>query len=287
MKIYIDGSYQDPEHATISVFDHGLLYGDGVFEGIRVYGGRIFKLPEHVCRLYRSALAIALEVPLTPTEMEDAISRTVVENGLGDGYVRVVVTRGVGDLGIDPGSCARGTVIIIADRIALYPPERYATGIGIVSVSTRRNAVDALDPRIKSLNYLNNVLAKIQAHRAGCLEAVMLDPNGFVAECTGDNIFIVRGRGLLTPAGFHGALDGITRGTVMEVALGIGYEVRDATLTCYDLYTADECFLTGTGAEVIPVVEVDGRRVGNGRPGEITKRIAGAYHDYVRDPTPP
>ena len=282
IQVYVNGQFHSRETAAVSVFDHGLLYGDGIFEGIRVYSGRIFKLQDHLGRLYRSAAAILLTVPLDIEEMATAVKSAVRENRLEDGYVRVVVTRGVGDLGIDPGTCERSTLIIIADTISLYPAERYSSGIGIVSVSTRRNAVDALDPRIKSLNYLNNILAKIQARQAGCLEAVMLDPSGAVAECTGDNIFIVREKRVCTPALTHGALDGITRAIVLGLAADLGYPTEEATLSCYDLYTADECFLTGTGAEIMPVVEVDGRVVGRGVPGEATAEIARAFMELVR-----
>ncbi|TAL29607.1 MAG: branched-chain-amino-acid transaminase [Spirochaetes bacterium] len=281
MKVYIDGAYYEREDAKISVFDHGLLYGDGVFEGIRIYHGRVFRLAEHLERLYRSAAAIALEIPLTPAEMESAVRAAVAANARGEGYIRLVVTRGEGNLGLNPLQCPRASVIIIVDDIQLYPEENYHRGIAIIIASLRRVPADSLDPRIKSLNYLNNILAKTEALRAGCLEAVLLNHDGMVAECTGDNIFIVRNGELLTPSPAHGALEGITRNAVLELARGRAVPAREAALTPYDLYTADECFLTGTGAEIMPVVKIDGRAVGTGTPGVFTGRMLSAFHELI------
>ncbi|HMK57125.1 MAG TPA: branched-chain-amino-acid transaminase [Dissulfurispiraceae bacterium] len=274
MKVYIDGEFYDRSEARISVFDHGLLYGDGVFEGIRIYGGKIFRLREHLDRLYDSAKSILLDIPMSKPDMEKAVSDTVQINERNEGYIRLIVTRGAGELGLDPGQCARPTVIIIAGDIQLYPPEYYDKGIAVVTASSRRMPSDSLDPRIKSLNYLNNVMAKIEAGQAGCLEAVMLNHEGYVSECTADNIFLVRSGKIATPAVNCGALGGITRSAVIELAGSLGIEVREAQLTRYDLYTADECFMTGTGAEIVPVVKIDGRGIGEGQPGPMTKRLA-------------
>lgn len=277
MKIYIDGKYYDREDAKISVFDHGLLYGDGVFEGIRIYNTKVFKLEEHIERLYRSARAILLEIPMTKEEMGNAALDAVKINEKENGYIRLIVTRGEGQLGIDPVSCKKATVIIIVSDIQLYPEEYYKNGIEIVTASSRRIPSDGLDPRIKSLNYLNNIMAKLEARQAGCLEAVMLNKEGFVAECTGDNIFVVKGVELFTPAPYHGALDGITMGTVMEIAETLGITTHETTLTRYDLYNADECFMTGTGAEIIPVIKIDGRTIGEGKPGSITEKLVNGF----------
>jgi branched-chain amino acid aminotransferase len=281
MKVYIDGRYYAPEEARISVFDHGLLYGDGVFEGIRIYGGRVFRLGEHIGRLYESAAAILLGIPMTEEEMEAAVVDAVRVNAKENGYIRLIATRGEGPLGIDPGTCKRATVIIIVSDIQLYPEEYYLKGIEIITSSTRRVPPECLDPRIKSLNYLNNILAKLEARQAGCFEAVMLNTNGFVAECTADNIFIVKHGALLTPAAHHGALEGITRAVVMEAAKSRGIAAVEATLAPYDLYNADECFLTGTGAEIVPVVRIDGRTIGSGRPGPVTGKIIAAFRDSL------
>jgi len=281
MKIYIDGQFYEKEKATVSVFDHGLLYGDGVFEGIRVYGGRVFKLTEHVERLYRSAQALLLNIPMSEAEMAQAILDTVSINQKKDGYIRVIVTRGDGALGIDPSSCPRVKVIVIVGDIQLYPPAFYENGIAIVTAASRRTPADCLDPRVKSLNYLNNIMAKMEAFQAGCMEAVMLNKEGFVAECTGDNIFIVSKGELFTPAPHHGALDGITMETVLELASALGIECRQTTLTRYDLYTADECFLTGSGAEIIPVTRIDGRTIGSGKPGAMTGRLIAAFRQLI------
>lgn len=278
MKVYVDGQYCDEKNAKVSVLDHGLLYGDGVFEGIRAYNGRVFKLKEHIDRLYDSAKAILLEIPMGHAEMMRAVVETCRQNTLRDGYIRLVVTRGVGTLGLNPNRCKNPSVIIIADKIQLYPQELYDKGMAIVTVPTTRNLSNALNPAIKSLNYLNNVLAKIEANLAGVEEALMLNAEGFVAECTGDNIFIIKDGRLLTPPLSAGALYGITRGTVMDLAREAGIAVSEPNLTRYDLYIADECFLTGTGAEIIPVTKIDGRVVGNGKPGPATRSLVAKYH---------
>jgi len=281
MKIYIDGKYYDRAEARISVFDHGLLYGDGVFEGLRIYGGRIFKLKEHIERLYMSAKAILLDIPMTADKMGTAVSEAVKVNEKENGYIRLIVTRGEGLLGIDPSSCARPSVIIIVGDIQMYPDEYYEKGVAIITSSSRRMPSDCLDPRIKSLNYLNNVMAKLEARQAGCLEAVMLNSEGFVAECTGDNIFIVKNNELLTPATYNGALDGITMQTVLELAESIGIKTHQTTMTRYDLYNADECFMTGTGAEIIPVTGIDGRVIADGKPGNIIRRLVKGFREIV------
>jgi branched-chain amino acid aminotransferase len=281
MKVYIDGNYYEKEQACVSVFDHGLLYGDGVFEGIRIYKGKVFKLKEHLVRLYQSAKAIHLIIPLSITEMQEKVEEVVRINKKRDGYIRLVVTRGKGDLGLDPAKCPQASVIIIVADIALYPSEYYAKGIAIITSASRRLPVDGLDPRIKSLNYLNNIMAKIQAKQAGCLEAVMLNKEGYVAECTGDNIFIVKTGGLYTPTTYQGALDGITRTTVLELASALDIPCHAQTLSCYDLYNADECFLTGSGAEVMPVTAIDGRSIGDGKPGIITQKLLAAFRKYI------
>lgn len=282
MLIYVDGELRPREQATVSVFDHGLLYGDGVFEGIRVYNRRIFRLDAHLDRLYDSATAIALDVPLAKAELAEAVRRTVRQNRKEDGYIRLIVTRGVGDLGVDPRKCERPTVIIIVTDIQVYPAPLYTAGISVITSATRQVSHQALDPRIKSLNYLKNVLAKIDAARAGAEEAIMLNQDGFIAECSADNLFVVRGSMLLTPSPQDGALEGITRGAVLSLAAEAGVEAREARLTRFDLYTADECFLSGTGAEVMPVVEVDGRPIGDGTPGPLTRRFEEAFRALAR-----
>jgi len=281
MKIYINGEYFPEDEAKISVFDHGLLYGDGVFEGIRAYDGKIFKLDEHVDRLYESARAINLEIPILPAQMTEDITKTLRINGLTDGYIRVVITRGVGTLGLNPYKCHQPQVIIIADSISLYPPELYETGLEIVTVATRRNLSESLSPRVKSLNYLNNILAKMEGLNAGCEEAIMLNSYGMIAECTGDNIFIIKNGDLLTPAPSMGILEGVTRNVVIDLARERGYKVKETTLTRHDLFVADECFLTGTAAEVIPVIKIDGRPVGSGKPGPITQKLIAAFRAYA------
>jgi branched-chain amino acid aminotransferase len=281
-KIYISGKLVPREDAKISVFDHGLLYGDGVFEGLRSYGGKVFRLQQHVERLYNSAKAIWLTIPLSPNEMGDAINDTVRANDIDDGYIRAVVTRGAGSLGLDPNKCANPQVIIIADAIALYPPELYEQGLEIVSVSVMRTHPAALNPRIKSLNYLNNILAKIEGLQAGCIEALMLNHKGEIAECTGDNIFLVRKGTLYTPPIDAGILEGVTRDAVIELAQAAGIEVREVPLTKHDVYIADEVFLTGTAAEVIPVVKVDSRTIGSGKPGPMTLDLMQRFHALTR-----
>ena len=281
-KVCLNGELVPQEEAKVSVFDHGLLYGDGVFEGIRAYGGRVFKLAEHVARLYQSARSIRLEVPIIPAQMTAAIEETLLANDLSDAYIRVVVTRGVGTLGLDPDKCPAPQYFIIVDSIVLYPEELYREGLEIVTVSTVRNHPAALNPRIKSLNYLNNIMAKIEGKNAGVLEALMLNAEGFVAECTGDNIFIVADSVVRTPPITAGILEGITRNTVIQLAREAGYVVREEDLTQYDIYTAEECFLTGTAAEVIPVVKLDGRSIGTGEPGPVTKELLQRFRALTR-----
>jgi branched-chain amino acid aminotransferase len=282
MKVYIDGKFYGERDAKISVFDHGLLYGDGVFEGIRAYNGRVFKLKEHIDRLFFSAKAILLKLPLSHENICEAVLESCRQNKVRDGYIRLVVTRGAGTLGLNPNRCKNPSVIVIADKIQLYPAEMYERGMKIVTVATTRNLHSALNPAIKSLNYLNNVLAKIEANTAGCEEAIMLNAEGFVAECTGDNIFIVHGKKLLTPPLSAGALYGITRGVVLEMARESGMEVCEPNLTRYDLFNAEECFLTGTGAELIPIVEIDARVIGNGKPGPATRRLVEQYRALTK-----
>lgn len=282
MKIFIDGKFCSERDAKVSVFDHGLLYGDGVFEGIRAYNGRVFKLQEHIERLYCSAKAILLEIPMTPAQMMKATIETIRANKLRDCYMRLVVTRGVGNLGLNPRSCKKPSVIIIAGKITLYPAELYARGMDIVTVPTVRNLHSAVNPAIKSLNYLNNILAKIEANNAGVEEAVMLNAEGFVAECTADNLFIIKSGALFTPPLYAGALYGITRGTVMELAEQLGVKVSETNLTRYDLFNADECFITGTGAEIMPVIKIDGRVIGNGEPGKLTKKLVEEYRALTK-----
>ena len=277
MRIYVDGKYYGEKNAKISVFDHGLLYGDGIFEGIRAYNGRVFKLQEHIDRLFYSAKAILLTIPLAHAEIMQAVVRTCRLNKLRDGYIRLVVTRGVGGLGLNPNRCKMPSVIIIADRIQLYPVALYERGMEIITVPTTRNLHSALNPAIKSLNYLNNILAKIEANNGGCEEAIMLNAEGFVSECTGDNVFIVKANQLLTPPLSAGALYGITRGVVLELGRECGLNSGETNLTRYDLFNADECFLTGTGAELIPIVKIDGRVIGTGRPGPVTKSLVAKY----------
>jgi branched-chain amino acid aminotransferase len=280
--VFMNDRLVPEEDARVSVFDHGLLYGDGVFEGLRSYAGKVFRLDAHLDRLWASALAICLEIPLTKQAVAKAVVDTLAANGLSDGYIRLVVTRGAGSLGLDPNRTKNPQVIVIADTISLYPREFYEKGLAIVTAATQRVQSAALSPRIKSLNYLNNIMAKLEGLRAGCVEALMLNHKGEVAECTGDNVFVVRSGVLLTPPPDAGILEGITRNAVMEIARGSGIDCREATLTRHDLYTADECFLTGTAAEVIPVVDIDGRRIGAGVPGPITARLTTEFHRLVR-----
>ncbi len=281
MIIYLDGNYVDEANAKVSVFDHGLLYGDGVFEGIRLYQGNIFRLDEHLERLEYSAKALMLKLPLTRAEIAEATCETCRRNKLTDGYIRLVVTRGVGDLGLSPWLCPKPSIFIIASKIALYPPEHYIAGLSIVTVATRRINSAALPPAVKSLNYLNNILAKIEARQAGALEAIMLNDQGYVAECTGDNIFIVHKGILITPAASQGALKGITRSSIIVIAKELGIALQEADLTRYDIWNADECFLTGTAAEVIPVVKLDGREIGTAKPGPVTHRVLEAFRRRV------
>jgi len=281
-KVYINGKLLPKEQATVSVFDHGLLYGDGVFEGIRVYSGKVFLLKDHIDRLYESARAIRLEIPMPKSDMTAAVVSTVDANGIKDGYVRLVITRGAGTLGLDPRKTSDPQVIIIADTISLYPPEMYAQGLKLITASTIRNHPQALSARIKSLNYLNNIMAKIEGTDAGCVEALMLNHKGEVAECTGDNIFIVSRGVLKTPSVDAGILEGVTRNAVIRLAKEAGVPVEETTLTRHDLYIADECFLTGTAAEVIPAVSLDGRQIGDGKPGPITKDLLARFQKLTR-----
>jgi branched-chain amino acid aminotransferase len=282
LKIYIAGKLYDKEDAKISVYDHGLLYGDGVFEGMRSYGGKVFRLEQHLDRLWNSAKAIALEIPMSRPAMAKAINDTLATNQISDGYIRLVVTRGAGELGLDPNRTSNPQVIIITDHIKMYPEDFYQNGLQIVTASTARNHPAALSPRIKSLNYLNNILAKIEGIHAGCSEALMLNHKGEVAECTGDNIFVVRNNTVLTPPLDAGILEGITRDAVIELARKAGYETRETALTRHDVYVADECFLTGSAAEVIPVVKVDHRKIGGGIPGPITKDLIERFRKLTR-----
>ena len=282
MIIYLDGEFVPKEKAVVSVFDHGLLYGDGVFEGIRAYHGRVFKLDEHIDRLYDSARTIALEVPLTKGEMREVVLETLRRNNLTDAYIRLVVTRGVGDLGLDPRKCPKPTIFCIAATITLYPAELYEKGLSVITVSTRRNIPTACIPRVKSLNYLNNIYAKIEANLAGVPEAIMLNAEGYVAEATGDNIFIVKKGVLITPPTHVGILEGITRNAVMDLARERGIVVEEKVFTLFDVYNADEVFLTGTAAEVIPVVRVDGRTIADGVPGKMTKELIEAFHELTK-----
>lgn len=287
LKIYLNGRLVPKEEAVVSVFDHGLLYGDGVFEGIRAYNGRVFRLEEHLERLYRSAQALVLDVGLPLADLKKAVLDTLQANQLRDAYIRLVVTRGVGDLGLDPKKCPRATVFIIADKIALYPAECYTHGLEVNTVSTRRNSIQALNPNIKSLNYLNNILAKIEAGLSGVREAIMLSLEGYVAECTGDNIFYIKGNRLVTPPPVAGALEGITRAAVMDLAAQAGLTVEERLFTPVDLYTAEEVFLTGTAAEVIPVIRIDARTIGTGKPGAKTQKLIAAFRDLAnREGTP-
>src|SRR6056297_832573 len=280
--IYINGEYFSREDAKISVYDHGLLYGDGVFEGMRIYGGKVFRLQQHLKRLWESARAIVLDIPIDLRAMTEAVEATVKRNELTEGYIRLVVTRGGNQLGLDPFRCDDPQVIIIADRISLYPESYYQDGLDLVTAATIRNNPAALNPRIKSLNYLNNIVAKIEGLRAGCVEALMLNHKGEVAECTGDNIFTVKHGRLNTPPIEAGILEGITRNAVIELALAQGIPISQLPMTRHDVIIADECFLTGSAAEVIPVVRLDGRVIGDGKPGPVTQQLLQAFHQLVR-----
>lgn len=280
-KVYINGKLYPKDDAKISVFDHGLLYGDGVFEGIRCYNGNVFKFSEHIDRLYDSARAISMEIQLTKDELKDAVINTLKANNLKDSYIRLIVTRGVGKLGLNPFNCAESQIIIITDFIQLYSKELYEKGLDAIIVSTIRNHSNALNPNIKSLNYLNNILAKIECINAGATEGIMLNKDGYVAEGTGDNIFIVKNNEVLTPHTSAGILIGITRNVVMELAKEAGMTVREEQLTRNDLYNADECFLTGTAAEIIPVVNLDGRKIASGKPGKVTLSLLKKYQELT------
>jgi len=280
--VYIDGQYYPKEEARVSVFDHGFLYGDGIFEGIRAYGGRVWKLDEHLARLYESAKSLLLAIPLTLDEMREAVLETLRRNHLEDAYIRLVVSRGPGDLGLDPRRCPKPTVVIIADSISIFPEALYTEGVKVVTVATRRNHHEALNPRIKSLNYLNSILAKLDANHLGYPEVLLMNSEGFITEGTGDNIFIFRRGTLITPPSTSGILEGITRGVILELAREAGLPTSEADFTRHDLYTAQECFLTGTAAEVIPVVEADGRSIGDGRPGPVTLELIAAFRARTR-----
>lgn len=282
LEVYIDGQYYPKENAKVSVYDHGLLYGDGIFEGIRAYNGRVFRFDEHLVRLYESAKSLHLEIPVNIDEMRELVLETLRRNKLNDSYIRLIVTRGSGDLGLDPRKCARATVICITDTIKLYPADAYENGLRIITASTRKNPPDCLSPRIKSLNYLNNILAKMEAIGVGLSESLMLDKNGFLTECTSENIFLIKKGVIYTPTSVVGILEGVTRSVVMELAGKEKVDVQMAFLTPHDLYTADEAFVTGTGAEVLPVVEVDGRKIGDGRVGSMTRLLLKRFRELTR-----
>lgn len=282
MKIYINGRFYPYKRAKVSVLDHGFLYGDGVFEGIRAYNGRIFRLREHIDRLYNSARAILLDIPATPEEIESITIRTVRENKLRDAYIRLIVSRGEGDLGLDPRKCPKPSIICIAHKIILYPEKIYKKGLSLIILSTIRNVPHALNPQIKSLNYLNNILAKIEATQGGADEGIMLNEKGYVVECTGENIFIIEGDTLVTPPCYIGTLKGITRGVVIEISKSLGLKVIEKPFTSYDLYNSSECFLTGTAAEIVPVVKIDGRKIGKGVPGPVTNELIKRFRELTQ-----
>ena len=282
-KIYIDGKFYSEANAKVSVFDHGLLYGDGIFEGIRFYNGRVFRLEEHIHRLWDSARSICLEIPMTMRDMTEAVLETIRQNRLRDGYIRLLLTRGIGNLGLNPTQCKAPSVIIIAATIALYHEDFYRKGLTIVTCATRRSNPAALNPAVKSLNYLNNVMARIEANLAGADEALMLNDAGNVAECTADNVFVVKQGQIFTPPVTAGALRGITRSVVFEIAAELGVKVRETDITRHDVFVADECFLTGTAAEIVPVVKADGRSIGSGKPGPITARIIARFRQVTRE----
>lgn len=283
LTIFLDGKFVPEGDAKVSVFDHGLLYGDGIFEGIRFYNGRVFKLEEHLERLWDSARSICLEIPMGRNEMTEALLETIRQNGLREGYIRLVVTRGVGNLGLNPVQCKRPSVIIIATTITLYPKEVYESGLTVVTCATRRTGAAALNPAVKSLNYLNNVMARIEANLAGADEALMLNEAGNVAECTADNIFIIKRSQIFTPPIAAGALRGITRSVVFDIAAELGLKITETDITRHDVFVADECFLSGTAAELIPVIKADGRVIGNGMPGSITARMIGRFRELTRE----
>jgi len=281
MKVYINGKYYDKDDAKVSVFDHGFLYGDGIFEGIRLYNKNVFRLTKHVDRLFRSARAICLELPWSKQEIIDAVCDACRTNKLTDGYIRLVVSRGKGKLGLSPFSCVDPQLIIIADQIQLYPHELYDNGLKAITVPTRRNSPAALPPMVKSLNYLNNIMAKIEAHNLGYEECLLLNNEGYVAECSGDNVFIVFENKLITPPVSSGSLGGMTRGAVIDLAKRLGIEFEEKPLTRFDIWTADEAFLTGTAAKLIPLVELDARKIGDGKPGALTKRLTAAFNELA------
>lgn len=281
MLVNLNGQLVSKEKAVLSVFDHGVLYGDGVFEGVRAYNGRVFRLHEHVERLYDSAKAILLAPPISAKAMAGEILRTLAANKMKDGYIRPVITRGVGDLGLNPANCPKASYFIITDKIKLYPDEFYKKGLPLVTVPTRRNVAEALSPKIKSLNYLNNILAKVEANQRGALEAIMLTQDGYVAECTADNLFILRKGRLLTPPTWQGALEGVTRAVVLELAAKLGLKAAEEPMTRYDVYTAQEAFMTGTAAEVVPVISLDARVIGTGKPGPVTLKLIKAFKDLT------
>jgi len=285
--VYVNGRFVSKDDATVSVYDHGFLYGDGVFEGIRCYNGRVFKLTEHVDRMFESARTLRLEIPMSPEAFAGAIVETVRRSGLRDAYIRPVVSRGAGDLGIDPYKCPTANVVIIVDSIRLYPEEAYRKGLRVITTSTRQRPVDVLNPRIKTCNYLNNIMARLEANLAGVDEGLMLTTDGYVAECTADNIFLVRKGRVATPPAYIGILQGVTRQAVLDLCGTLGVPAAEQVVTLHDVYTADECFLTGTGAELGPVVQVDGRAIGTGKPGPITMKILAAFRDLAaREGTP-
>lgn len=281
-QIYINGEYFSKDDAKISVYDHGLLYGDGVFEGMRIYSGKVFRLQQHLIRLWESALSIGLSIPMTIEQLFDDVNECVAKNGLDEGYIRLIVTRGSGPLGLDPYKCSDPQVICIVDSITLYPDELYQNGLELVTAATIRNHPAALSARVKSLNYLNNIMAKMEGLKAGCVEALMLNHKGEVAECTGDNIFIVKNGLLMTPPVEAGILEGITRNAVLELADELGIDAIETALTRHDIYVADECFLTGSAAEVIAAVKLDDRVIGDGKPGPITNQLNEAFRILVR-----
>ncbi len=285
--VYVNGRFVSKEEASVSVYDHGFLYGDGIFEGIRCYNGRVFKLTEHVDRLFESALTLRLEIPLSRAEVAGAIVETVRRSGLHDAYIRPVVSRGPGDLGIDPRKCPKANVVIIVDSIQLYPEEAYRKGLRLVTTSTRQRPVDVLNPRIKTCNYLNNIMARLEANLAGADEGLMLTTEGYVGECTADNVFVVRKGRVVTPPAYIGILQGVTRQTVLDLCATLGVPAAEQVITLHDVYTADECFLTGTGAELGPVVEVDGRAIAGRKPGPVTMKILAAFRELAaREGTP-
>lgn len=285
--VYINGRFVTKEEASVSVYDHGFLYGDGVFEGIRCYNARVFKLTEHVDRLFDSAHTLRLEIPMTRAEVAAAIVETVRRSGLRDAYIRPVVSRGPGDLGIDPRKCPKASVVIIVDSIQLYPEEAYRKGLRLITTSTRQRPVDVLNPRVKTCNYLNNIMARLETNLAGVDEGLMLTADGYVAECTADNVFVVRKGRVATPPAYLGILQGVTRQTVLDLCGTLGVPAAEQVITLHDVYTADECFLTGTGAELGPVVEVDGRAIGTGKPGPVTMKILAAFRELAaREGTP-